>query len=233
MLKSLPIVALTAALACSTGCGDLLDASILFDTGEQSLTLDTAALGIKIPGSKAAIPKVPCTKDSTCNAVPGLKCGGSSFECGLKCINKTCAIVASAEQSTRVDLSQQIKNQKLAGGISKVTFEYMLYSAPHNSFNFDTPQIQLFIGPDAAKSTKENGVVLFSTMPSIKRKNTPSNEKMSVTETGKASLQGAIINYKAPFRFFGKAALTFKQGDQIPTGKLILKIRGYFKVDPF
>ncbi len=221
-----------ALFVSGVGCGDLLDASILFDTGEQSITMDTSGLGIKIPGGKATIPKIPCTKDATCNAA-GLKCGGGSFQCALKCQNKSCAFVAAVEQSTKVDLSQQIKSQNLASGISKVTFEYMLYTVAENSFNFDTPKLQLYIGPGPAKSSKENGVVSFATMPTIARKTTSKNQKMNVTEGGKGALQSAIYNYKDPFAFIGGASLTFKEGDQVPSGKLVLRIRGYFKVKPF
>lgn len=213
------------------GCGDLLDASILFDTGEQTISMDTAALGIKIPGSSAAIPKIPCTGDATCNAA-GLKCGGSGFACALKCQDKSCAFVATAEQSTEVDLSQKIKSSGLAGGLSKVTLEYVRYTVAQNTFNFDTPKLELLIGPGAAKSSKEGSVVLFSTMPAITRGTQPS-DKMTVTEVGKQSLQGSILNYKEAFRFFGRAGLTFKQGDKLPSGKMVLKINAFFKVKPF
>ena len=223
-----------ASLLCLgvVGCGDLLDASILFDTGEQTITMDTAALGMAIPGSSGAIPKLPCTTDANCNAVPGLKCGGSGFTCALKCQDKSCAFVATAEQSTPVDLSKKINSSVLASGISMVTLEYVRYTVGPNTFNFDTPKLELLIGPGAAKSSKEGSVVLFSTLPSITRGSTP-KANMTVTEVGKQSLQGAILNYKDPFRFFGRAGLTFKQGDKLPTGKMVMKINAFFKVKPF
>lgn len=233
MARYIPAFILASLLCLGLmGCGDLLDASIMFDTGEQTITMDTSALGMVIPGGSAAIPKLPCTKDANCNAVPGLKCGGSGFSCALKCQNNSCAFVAAAEQSTPVDLSKKINSSALASGISMVTLDHVRYTVAQNSFNFDTPKLELLIGAGTAKTSNDAGVLLFSTMPTITRGTSPSG-KMNVTEGGKHALQNAILNYKDPFRFFGRAGLTFKQGDKLPTGKMVLKINAFFKVKVF
>ncbi len=215
----------------AVGC-EFLDASILLDTGPRSIVMDANALNVKIPGGSASIPKIKCTKDATCNVVPGLKCGGGAFTCAVKCVSGFCGFVATAEQSTKVDVTEKLNNAGLAGAISKVSFEYMRYEVKENSFSFDTPQLGLYIGPDAAKNTSAGGVSHFATMPKITRGTKPS-AKMDATAAGKNALQDAIKNaHNNPFRFFGKAGLTFKGGDKLPTGKMVLEINAFFKIDP-
>ena len=218
--------------AGAVGC-EFLDASILFDTGPQSITMDANALNMKIPGGSPSIPTIKCSKDATCNAVPGLKCGGGAFTCALKCVSGSCAFVATAEQSAKVDVTAKLNNAGLAQGMSMVSFEHMRYEVKENTFTFDTPKLELLIGPESAASTKAAGVTHFATMPTIKSKAKPSDQ-MDATETGKNALQDSLRNaHNNPFRFFGRAGLTFKAGDKLPTGRMVLEINAFFKIDPF
>ena len=68
-------------------------------------------------------------------------------------------------------------------------------------------------------------------MPSIPSKQTP-NAKVPVTDAGARALEGYVKNYKTPFKLLGKAAMKFASGDAVPTGKISLKFKAYFKIDP-
>lgn len=224
---------ITLVLLLGTGCGDLLDSTILIDTDEQTITLDTASLGLTVP-SGSTIPKVPCAKDADCTiAGVGLKCGGGSYACSLKCQSQACAVVATAEQSTQVDLTQKLKSAGVTSVLSKVTVYKVTYAASENSLTFATPQLELLVAPDGAKSTKEQSVTLFATMPAIAKQSTPSGE-LVLSDAGSAALANYVYNaYKYPFLFFGRAQLVFKSGDPLPKGRLVLRIKAIFKIEPF
>lgn len=229
-MRTLPsLVALSLLLSLTHGCGlveDLLAFTI--DTDWKYFTLDTAQLGVTVPGGASTIPAINCTKDANCAA---LKCGGSGYSCATKCLNKKCGIVAIFEQGTTIDLSQKITNSTTATILSKVTLDKVSYDATVNSLNFNTPKLNMYIGPNSAKNTSSSGVAHFAEMPVIPAKQTP-KEDMNVTAQGKTALEQRVLDYKNPFKMFGKASLTFTSGSPIPQGKLRLGVKAYFMIDP-
>ena len=218
----------TALLLATTGCG-LLDAAFTIDTDWVAVKLDTAQMGLKIPGASTVVPSIPCSSNSQCGAI---KCGGSGYSCALKCVSGKCEIHLTAETSSKVDLSSKIKNETSAGALSKVELDSIVYHTDVNTLTFDTPSIGLYVGPQAATSTTSSGVQFFAQMPSIKSKQTP-NAKAEVTDAGANALEGFIKqNYQTPFKMLGKAALKFRSGDPLPQGRIELKFKAYFKIDP-
>ena len=218
--------AMTLLLSLTVSCG-LLDTAFTIDTDWVYIKLDTAQMGIKLPAGATKIPTIPCTSDTMCGAA--FKCGGTGYTCALKCVSKKCEIHVTAETGTKVDLSQKIKNQTSATVLSEVKLDNVVYNTDVNSLTFDTPSIGLFVGPQTATTTA--GATSFATMPSIKAKETP-NAKVTVTAGGASALEGYVKNYKTPFKMLGKAAMQFRSGDPAPTGRIELKFKAYFKIDP-
>ena len=226
-MRTLKALAVTTSLLLATVSCGLLDTAFTIDTEWVKINLDTAQMGIKLPAGATKIPNIPCASDKSCGAA--FSCSGSSYSCAMKCVAKKCEIHVTAETGNKVDLSSKIKNQTSATVLSEVELDYVVYNTDSNSLTFDTPTIGLYVGAQTATTTA--GTTSFATMPSIKAKTTP-NAKVPVTAAGKNALEGYVKNYKTPFKLLGKAAMIFKSGDPAPTGKIALKFKAYFKIDP-
>lgn len=209
-------------LIALVGC----DSGFSVDTGWQPINLNADQLGLQ--GNK--FPAIPCSNDAGCGAGK-IPCGSKSFSCKFSCESNRCAVTLTLEQGQKVDLRQVIQNQTTATVLSKVTLDRVVYNTDVNNFTMATPKIALFIGPQNAGSTSANGVDKFAEMPSIPAK-TIKHDYVQVTNQGKAKLEQAVLNYQNPFKLFGKASLKFRSGDALPSGRLAMKFKAYFLVDP-
>jgi len=229
LLRALVALAL---LAAAVGCDWLSDATTFtVDTDWKQITLDADTLGIAVAGG--TVPAVSCTpqNDICAQASSGISCNAQTYGCVVQCGQNTCEIVASAEVNSTVDLSEKIKSQTSASALSKVSFQRMVYNTEVNTLNFDTPVIDIFVGPGAAATTTDAGVIKLATMPSIP-KGQIVNDLLNATEEGKNKLSDLVKDYQNPFKFFVKATLRFASGAEVPKGKLTLKLKAYFEIEP-
>ena len=234
-LLSIPISS-ALLLAAAFGCGLLEDATTFtLETGWKQVSIDSDALGVTIP-SGSAIPAVSCTaaNDICAQAGAQISCSGQTYGCKVQCGSQgSCEIVAEAEIGQTVDVSDKVKSQTSATVLSKVSFNYMLFKVPENTLTFDTPKIEVFVGPNAAGTTTDAGVVRFATMEAIPRGQTVlPGEQLNATEEGKNALAGFVKSYQTPFKFFIKASLRFPSGSPVPQGKLTMQVNGYFEIEP-
>ncbi len=226
-MRILKALAAATLLSAILACGLL---SFTIDTGWQTIKLDTAKMGIKIPGGATKVPSIPCTSDKACGAA--FKCGGSGYTCALKCVSKKCEIHVTAETGMKVDVSKQIKNKTTATVLSKVELDHIVYNTEHNDLTFDTPSISVYVGPEAATKTTSAGVAHFFTFPVIKSKQTP-DANLPAVAAGTAFLENHIRNsYQSPFKMLGSATMKFRSGDPVPAGRIELKVKAYFTIDP-
>lgn len=229
-------VAAALLVAAGIGCGLLEDATTFtIDTDWKTITVDSDALGLTVP-SGATIPAVSCTKtnDICAKGTSVIKCTGqgTAYACAVQCGDKaTCEVSATAEINTSVDISQKVKSQTSASVLSKVTFDRMVYNTVENTLTFDTPTIEIFVGPNTATKTTDAGVTRFATMASIPKGQKP-NALVNATEEGKNALSAFVKAYQVPFKFFVKATLRFASGDPIPHGKLTLNLKAYLEITP-
>jgi len=234
MLLGKMIAACSSLLFLIGGCDLLSDATkFTVDTDWQVFSVDSAALGLSVP-SGSALPAIPCStaNDLCAQATSPMKCGGQSYACRVQCGSKaTCEVVASTEQSTSIDLSQQIKNNTQASALNKVALQRMVFNTEENTLNFDTPSMEFYVGPNAATKTTDAGVVFFGTMPSIPH-GTKLNGEITVTAAGKSALADRVKNYQTPFRLLAKAALSFASGSPLPQGRAVVKLKAYFEIEP-
>lgn len=215
------VAVVAVVLAGLAGC----DTGFMVDTGWQNLDVNADQLGMK--GGK--LPNVSCTSDQMCGS--GIPCGSSTFSCNFGCVDKQCQVAATYEHGTVVDLRQAIKNQTTATVLSHVSLNRVVFNTDVNTLSIDTPQFDLYLGGQNATKTTDKDVVRFATVPSIKAKTQPNNY-VNVTDAGKAELEKRVYNYQNPFKLFGKVKLTFKGGQELPSGRLKLKIKAYFKIEP-
>jgi hypothetical protein len=227
-------VAAGLVLAAAFGC-DLLKSATTFtvDTDWQQLTVDSASLGLTVP-SGSVIPGIPCTAaaDPCATATSQISCVGATYSCKVQCgASAKCEVVASAESFMPIDLSQKVKSGLQSNALNKVTVRQVIYNTDDNTLNFDTPKIELFVGPSTATKTTDAGVVAFATMDPIPRGTKP-NAEIIPTDAGKEALAGFVRDYQTPFRLLAKASLRFATGDSIPQGRLALKVKAYLDIVP-
>ena len=235
-MHTLRIAIVAAALLVVAGFGcDLLKSATSFtvDTDWQEIVLDSAALPLKVP-TGAVIPGIPCSPaaDPCAAATTQISCSGGTYSCKVQCgTSAKCEVVASAESSMPIDLSQKVQSGLQSSALSKVTVGKVIYNTDANTLNFDTPKIELFLGPSTATKTTDAGVVAFATMDPIPRGTTP-NAQIIPTAEGQAALEGYVRNYQTPFRMLARASLRFATGDSIPQGRLALKVKAYIDIEP-
>lgn len=221
-----------AMLSAALGCGLLEEATTAtVATDWYNITVDSNAMGISVPGT--SVPAVPCTAGCETS---GISCSGGTYGCAVQCGgNSNCEIEVTAEVSVTVDLSKQIKNQFGAKALSKVSLSQAFYRITdgNNTLNFDTPKIELFIGPNSANKTSDTGVVPFATLPAIKGGEVfAQKELQDITPAGSQALSGFVLNYQTPFRFLVKATLKFASGQALPQGRIMLELKAFLKVTP-
>lgn len=218
------------------GCDLLQDAtSFTVETDWETFTIDTGSLGLKVVGA-STIPSITCSAAgdicAQASAASQLACTGQSYSCKVACGSKgTCAVSATAEQGTTVDLSQKIKNNTQSSMLSKVSLNRVVLDVPENSLNFDTPQLKIFVGPSSAARSTDSGVVLFATVPAI-TKGKVSQQVITPTEAGKSAISNYVKDFKVPFKMLGNASLGFASGDPIPSGRATYRVKAYFLVEP-
>lgn len=233
-MRGLRIAAAAAlVLAAAFGC-DLLKSATTFtiDTDWQQFTVDSASLGLTIP-SGSVIPGIPCTVAADpCAAAAQIKCSGATYSCKVQCgTSAKCEVVASAESFMPIDLSNKVKSGLQSSALNKVSVGQVIYNTDENTLNFDTPKIELFVGPSTATKITDAGVVPFATMEPIPRGTKP-NDKIIPTEAGKEALAGFVRTYQTPFRMLARASLRFATGDPIPQGRLTIKVKAYLDIEP-
>lgn len=231
-MRSATICLLVAALT-TTGCGLLDDvASFPINTSWQTVNVDMAQLGLSTSG--ATIPSVPCSADPTIctqGAAAGFSCSGGGFGCTMQCAtDNNCEAIATAEVPLPIDISAQVRNQTSASLLSKVTLEAMDFITDTNSLSFPTPELSIFVGPNAATSSTSPGTVLFGTVSPIPAGTTPEGT-VNTTAAGQSALADFVRNYTAPFKFFVQANMSFGAGDPTPSGKLVVRVRARLRAD--
>jgi hypothetical protein len=222
---------LAFALLIPAGCELLSDAlSFTIYSDWETVTMDSAQLGLTFTGT---VPPVPCSASAdVCSAAASLQCTGTGYTCTLQCGGSgNCEIVASFDTSTSINISEEVTNETAASNLDKVTVQAVQYQVSENSFNFATPGMDIYVGPNTAAAIGDSGVTLLASIPAIAAGARP-DATMNTTSSGQAKLEELAKNYKTPFKIFARATATYASGDPVPTGRMTISIRAGFKITP-
>lgn len=222
--------ALAFALIIPAGC-ELLSNALSFTiySDWETVTMDSAQLGLTVSGT---VPAVPCTAAADVCSTSALNCSGSGYTCTAQCGGSaTCELVASFDTSTSINISEEVTNQTAASNLDKVTVQSVQYQVSENSFNFTTPTMDIYVGPNSATAIGGSGVTLLASIPAIGAGSKPS-ATMNTTSAGQAKLEELAKDYKTPFKIFARTTATYSSGDAVPTGRMTISIRAGFKITP-
>lgn len=223
-----------ALLSTLGGCDLLKDAaSFTVCTDYEKFSIDSAQVGLSAAAGQI-VPEIACTttQDICAQATAQISCSGGSYACEIKCgASAKCEVTATVEAPPKtIDLSQKIKNSLQASAIDSVSLESVKYRITANSLNFNTPSINVYVGPNTA--TKSSDGTLFATIPSIAKGQTEPDGKLTPTAAGQTALNGFVKNYQTPFNLLSSATMSFSTGDPLPQGKLEGEIASCFKISP-
>jgi hypothetical protein len=232
-------VAVAALLGGACGLGDLL--SYNFQLPEKSFTIDTATVvpqqWQQLPAT-ATLPAVPCPQVSCCTIAsgPGEQCA----TLGLACEAGSCAASPQVTLSNPVNLAQQAPElQSVASSVpsfASVTVSRLYLSSYTSTLNYDTPPIDLYIGPESAATVEDKDpsgnplCVQIGTLDPLPP--CPAGcgaVDVHLSADGQAAVGRFAKDFRQTFKVFARAQLSFKAGDPVPKGKLDLTVTGTLK----
>jgi len=227
--------ALSGGLACDLFGEDLL--SWDFELPAKEFTLDTDNF-VPAPIKQlqpATMPTIACPTVDCCAGMTAAEC--DTF--GFSCQTDACVAVPTVELSNAINLAQEVPElQQVAANIpsfAHVTLKSLSLSKYSNTLNYDTPEIELFLGPEAAASVDDvdqAGQPLckkLGTVPPI-TKGTSCNANCTVqvalTADGAQVFETFVKNFRQTFKIFARTTMQFEPGDPIPAGQFTGTVTG-------
>ena len=228
--------ALGFALALVPACGLSVDSTgIGYNMEPQEFMQD---FGAQQQGQAGMFPSVDCSgmNAAVCSMIPNVPAGATA-SCDKpsgKCIG-----TYTVRKYQEINLSQQKAfPQSVANSsvISSVKVGAVHYWTATNTLDVATPPIDIYVGPQGAKTETDAGVTHLGTMPMLPamgktacRPGTPGTETsacdMPLTDAGKSALGNFAKNYKTPFNAIISTTLTVHAGEPVPAGKLDLFVQ--------
>jgi hypothetical protein len=228
-------LALAGGSACSLFGSDLL--SWDFDLPEKAFTLDT---GNFVPAAikqlqPATMPTIDCPTIDCCTGLSATDCATFGFACQAD----ACVAVPKVELSNPVNLSQEVPElQQVASNIpsfAHVTLKRLYLAKYSNTLNYDTPETELWLCPEAATSvedTDQGGAPLCSklgTLAPIAKGTSCSagcTADVQLTASGGQAFETFVKNFRQTFKIFVVATSQFEPGDPIPSGQFTATVTG-------
>jgi hypothetical protein len=238
------LVVLAAALALLGAAGigacglfgdDLL--SWDFALPEKQFTIDTQNF-VPAPISSAGVtlPSIACPQVDCCTGLTTDECATFGFGCEAG----ACVAVPTVELSNAVNLSQEAPElQQVAANVpsfAHVTLKRLYLAEYTNTLNYDTPEIELYLGPEAATSVDDvdqAGQPLcqkLGTLPPITKGTSCgagcTGIDVALTPNGAQVFETFVKNFRQTFKLFARATMQVEGGDDIPTGQFTGTITG-------
>lgn len=220
-------------------CGLLLGAALISACGlvnanifDTDIRLQRQDYSHDFGQARGTLPTVACTAQSDpCQLVADQLATGVN---GAKAFCDTgqghCAVEGNVALTYPVNLSQDPSFQSSVGQkavqfVQKIEFGYAL----QNSLTFALPRIDLYIGPQDARSKDDAGVVPLGQIgPFAAGEDIPDAAPRTLSvERGSAAfaqLERSIKSPKTPFVFLLSAAPRIDAGQPVPAGKLELHL---------
>lgn len=178
---------------------------------------------------------VPCAGNpSLCSAVPAPM--GTTATCDSA--TQKCILTAQLAAAQTVTLANEsgFPSSVANAAVSNVEVRVMRYWTPTNTLTFDTPPIDVYVGPQGATKPGDAGVTKLGTMPPLTKMTQTmcragaagtkdSYCEMPLTPDGKMALSLLAKNYKTPFTILVAGTLTARGGQPMPAGKLEMNVQ--------
>ncbi len=174
------------------------------------------------------LPTIPCSVDSDCSAL-----FGDTFSCNQT--DEACQATVEFELSTPVNLADEVPELEDLGNsqFTKVRFSYVRMVVEENTFSIATPEVELYIAPEAVASPwvpasdpreLDSGVFSVGVVDSIAASTSGHTVDVQLDADGDVALSEYCRTPSVTFKFFVYAEMSFRAGDPIPQGALTLVI---------
>lgn len=217
----------------SAACG-LISTNILdktFELGAQKFSLDFGTTTGKVPAIACTVSgDTKCTTLGSQVAAAG---GTATGNCDTTA--KLCYADITVTKSYPVTLSNEPSFASSVGSkaIAVVKAIELNYGA-NNASTVNLPDMDLYIGPDTAKTPTDKDVYLIDKIPAIaKGTNIPDKSRKIVVLSGSPAFERFsyyLQNPKVPFSLMVVAKPTVKANDDLPSGKVDISITPAFTV---
>ncbi|MBI5480844.1 MAG: hypothetical protein HY906_18440 [Deltaproteobacteria bacterium] len=232
---------LVAAALAGGGACDLFGEDLLswdFALPEKEFTVNTdnfvpAAIKQLQP---ATMPTIACPTVDCCAGLAASEC--DTF--GFACQTGACVAVPSVELSNSLNLAQEVPQlQSVASNIpsfTHVTLKRLYLASYSNTLNYDTPEIEIYLGPEAAASVDDvdqGGAPLCQKLGRLDPipKGTSCLAGCAgldvVLEPAAAQVFETFVrNFRQTFKLFVRATSQFEPGDPVPAGQFTATVTG-------
>jgi len=225
VLGALSVCAVAAAGACGLINPDIFDITI--PLSPQEYTQDFGS-------NTGKVPSVPCTAAmNTCQTVAN-QVGGSIQGATAKGICESSTSTCSAEIAATLSYQLQLSNEQSfatsVGGkvVSVVRAIELKYGVPTNTTTFTIPEMMIYIAPQGVKSETDPKAVYIDKIPAIAAKQTlPADSGSLKIAAGTPAFEQFsyyVKNPTTPFNFLLVAKPKVKAGDDVPSGKIVIRI---------
>jgi hypothetical protein len=231
----LAAAALAGGGACDVFGVDLLSWDFALPSKEFSVNTDNFVPASIKQLEPATMPIVGCPTVDCCAGLSDTDC--QTF--GLACQTGACVAAPTVELSIAINLAQEAPElQQVASNIpsfTHVTFKRLFLSSYSNALNYDTPQIDLFLCPEAATSVEDLDqssqplCKQLGTLPPIPQGtscNTDCAADVALTPDGVQAAETFVKNFRQTFKIFARATSEFVPGDPIPSGQFTATVTG-------
>ena len=163
--------------------------------------------------------EIPINADELCQQAGDIDCSKQTTESPMT-IN-----LGDIEHDQNIDIVEQTGRTELREASSRfkeITITSVDYEAMSNSLSFDTPEIELHMGPKAATERGDSGVFKLTTLPPI---SAGKNESGTAPVSSSAESKASDLFKKLKLTAIGRGKPKVKKGQDLPpNGKATVKI---------
>jgi len=164
------------------------------------------------PDQCAALAAAGCAEGSCIG-----QCNPTSLTCDLTLF---ISLYVPVDLLTEKPELQTIEDQP----VIDVTIDSINYTVVDNTLNTDTPELKVYAAPSTVTKAGDPLAREIGTVPAIAAGQTLASTAIVLSSTGRATLAEFMGDFKTPFNIVVGSALLVQQGDQVPAGRLVLKV---------
>ncbi|MEZ4402847.1 MAG: hypothetical protein R3B06_22695 [Kofleriaceae bacterium] len=218
---------LVAALALPLGGCGLVDSNITnFDLALPDKTFTIDAANWSLMNADQFVSQSCTTAPDPCAAAAAQACASGTCIGMCNATSMTCDLTLFVSLYTGVDLLTEkpelssIQDEP----VITVTIDAITYSVTENAMNVDTPEMKVYAAPSTVTRAGDPLAREIGTVAPIPAGTTLPETAVVLSPTGKATLAEFMGDFKTPFNIVVGSSLMVSQGQQVPAGKLVVKV---------
>lgn len=231
----------TLGLACAVSLSSLgLAACGLISTNilDKTFELSTQKFSLDFGSTTGKVPTVACTiaGDPKCSTLATQVSAAGGTATGIcDTVTKACGADIAVTKSYPVTLSNDPTFVQTVGSKAIAIVKAIeLHYGANNASTVNLPEMDLYIGPETAKSPADKDVYLIDKIPAIAKGSVVADKSRKIiVQAGTPAFERFsyyLSNPKVPFLLMISGKPTVKAGEDLPSGKVDITITPAFTV---